>query len=123
MAVLIISLSNQTRMRTIKPAALVVSVLAALFCQAQQPIMKVSGADSARVKLTTFRVDVKVVGNTSITTMEMIFCNSAPRALEGELTFPMPDGVSISRYAIDINGKMREAVPVEKEKGQVVFEN
>jgi Vault protein inter-alpha-trypsin domain len=90
---------------------------------AQQPVLKVTGKDSARVKLKTYKVTVSVVGTTAITTMEMEFCSSAARVLEGELTFPMPDGVSISRYALDINGKMREAVPVEKEKGQVVFEN
>jgi hypothetical protein len=90
---------------------------------AQQPQLKVAGSDSASVVLSKMKVEVKVIGNYSITTMEMTFCNNTSRVLEGELTFPMPDGVSISRYAIDINGKMREAVPVEKEKGQVVFEN
>jgi Ca-activated chloride channel homolog len=90
---------------------------------AQQPQLKVAGNDSASVVLSKMKVEVKVIGNYSITTMEMTFCNNTSRVLEGELTFPMPDGVSISRYAIDINGKMREAVPVEKEKGQVAFEN
>jgi tetratricopeptide (TPR) repeat protein len=91
--------------------------------RAQQPVLKVNGKDSAKVKLKVFKAAVKLVGTTAITTMEMEFCNTAGRVLEGELTFPMPDGVNISRYALDINGKMREAVPVEKEKGQVVFEN
>ncbi|MDR1830654.1 MAG: TonB family protein, partial [Candidatus Fibromonas sp.] len=39
-----------------------------------------------------------------------------------ELTFPLPDGRSATHYALDINGKMREAVPVEKAKGTQVFE-
>ncbi len=90
---------------------------------AQQPILKIAGKDSANLVLQKYKVEVSVVGNTAITSMEMTFCNRTGRVLEGELTFPMPDGVSISRYALDINGKMREAVPVEKEKGQVVFEN
>lgn len=90
---------------------------------AQQPVLKVAGKDSAKVELKKFTVTVNVTGTIAITTMEMQFCNSANRVLEGELTFPMPEGVSISRYALDINGRMREAVPVEKEKGQVVFEN
>jgi hypothetical protein len=34
----------------------------------------------------------------------------------------LPENVSVSRYAIDINGKMREAVPVNKNKGKQVFE-
>lgn len=90
---------------------------------AQQPVLKVAGNDSAMVRLENYKVEVKVTGTIAITTMEMRFCNRANRVLEGELTFPMPEGVSISRYALDINGKMREAVPIEKEKGQVVFEN
>jgi hypothetical protein len=90
---------------------------------AQQPVLKVAGKDPVKVKLSLFKVSVNVVGATAITTMEMEFCSNAGRVLEGELTFPMPDGISISRYALDINGTMREAVPVEKEKGQVVFEN
>ncbi len=91
--------------------------------KAQQPILKIDSKDSANVSLTKLKTEVKVIGNYAVTTMEMEFCNTAPRVLEGELVFPMPEGVTVSRYAIDINGKMREAVPVEKEKGQVVFEN
>ena len=98
-------------------------VLISFNVYAQQPVLKVLGKDSAGVKLTKLKTGVKVIGNYAVTTMEMVFCNSTQYVLEGELIFPMPDGVSVSRYAIDINGKMREAVPVEKEKGQVVFEN
>ena len=98
-------------------------LLAPFTMLAQQPNLKVAGKDSANVWLTKLKTEVKVIGNYAVTTMEMEFCNTTNRVLEGELTFPMPDGVSISRYGIDINGKIREAVPVEKEKGQVVFEN
>ncbi|WP_431243195.1 VIT domain-containing protein [Flavobacterium sp. P21] len=42
--------------------------------------------------------------------------------MEAELIFPLPENVSVSRYAIDINGKLREAVPVNKNKGKQVFE-
>lgn len=110
-------------MQPLKLTASFILLCSSLNTMAQQPVLKVAGADSAKVKLSSYKVDVKVVGNTSITTMEMVFCNKSSRVLEGDLNFPMPDGVSISRYAIDINGKLREAVPVEKEKGQVVFEN
>lgn len=102
---------------------IVLLLLVSFNLHAQQPNLKVAGKDSASVLLTKLKTEVKVIGNYAVTTMEMEFCNNTDRVLEGELIFPMPDGVSISRYAIDINGKMREAVPVEKEKGQVVFEN
>lgn len=90
---------------------------------AQQPVLTVNGPDSGSVKLTRLDLDVNIAGNIAITTMTMRFCNGSKRILEGELNFPMPEGVSVSRFALDMNGKMREAVPVEKEKGQVVFEN
>lgn len=90
---------------------------------AQQPVLTVNGPDSGSVKMNRLELDVIIAGNMATTTITMRFCNSSKRVLEGELSFPMPEGVSISRFALDMNGKMREAVPVEKEKGQVVFEN
>ena len=68
------------------------------------------------------KVNVKVIGNIAYTTTEMHFFNTSSRDMEAELLFPLPEGVSVSRYAIDINGKMREAVPVNKNKGKQVFE-
>lgn len=98
-------------------------ILGSYALHAQQPILEVDGPDSNKVRLTKLDLDVKIAGNIATTTITMRFCNSGKRVLEGELTFPMPEGVSISRFALDMNGHMREAVPVEKEKGQVVFEN
>ena len=74
------------------------------------------------VKMSQLLVNVKIVGNIAYTTSEMHFTNKSNRQMEAELLFPLPEGVSVSRYAIDINGKMREAVPVNKDKGKQVFE-
>ncbi|MGY0041240.1 VIT domain-containing protein [Pedobacter sp. NJ-S-72] len=71
----------------------------------------------------SLHIEVQVYGNIATTVMTMSFVNTSSRVLEGELTFPMPDGVSISGYAMDINGKLREAVPVEKAKATEVFES
>lgn len=92
---------------------------------AQVPELKVKGnTDAANpVQLKGLSIDVKVAGNIATTTMTMTFCNNSQRTLEGELTFPMPEGVSINRYALDINGRLREAVPVEKAKATEVFES
>ncbi|RZL39344.1 MAG: DUF2135 domain-containing protein [Pedobacter sp.] len=92
---------------------------------AQMPILKVNNNNVAAnsVSLQKLNIDVQIMGNIATTTMTMTFYNSTSSILEGELTFPMPDGVSISRYALDINGKMREAVPVEKAKATEVFES
>lgn len=88
----------------------------------QNPQLTVKDKDSSLVRLSQLKVNVKVVGNIAYTTTEMHFFNAATRDMEAELLFPLPEGVSVSRYAIDINGKMREAVPVNKNKGKQVFE-
>ena len=90
--------------------------------QAQNPQLNVKGKDSTLVRMSQLKVSVKVVGNIAYTTSEMHFFNGTNRQMEAELLFPLPEGVSVSRYAIDINGKMREAVPVNKNKGKQVFE-
>lgn len=89
---------------------------------AQSPELTVKGDDAEKVRMNKLLVNVKVVGNIAYTTAEMHFFNSGARQMEAELIFPLPENVSVSRYAIDINGKMREAVPVNKNKGKQVFE-
>ena len=88
----------------------------------QSPEITVKGEGSEKVRMSQLLVNVKIVGNIAYTTAEMHFFNSSNRQMEAELIFPLPENVSVSRYAIDINGKMREAVPVNKNKGKQVFE-
>lgn len=103
----------------------VLLVLATGMAHAQLPTLKVLNKDAAGnpVHLEALKVDVRVNGSIATTAMTMTFKNTGSRELEGELTFPMPEGVTVSRYALDINGKMREAVPVEKAKATEVFES
>lgn len=89
---------------------------------AQSPELTVKGEEAEKVRMNKLFVNVKVVGNIAYTTAEMHFFNSGTRQMEAELIFPLPENVSVSRYAIDINGKLCEAVPVNKNKGKQVFE-
>jgi len=114
-------------MKLFKTLIIIPLILFAFFAQSQMPVLKVQQAETEQqmeaVKLQKLIIDVQITGNIATTVMTMTFHNSSGRILEGELTFPMPEGVSISRYALDINGKMREAVPVEKAKATEVFES
>jgi tetratricopeptide (TPR) repeat protein len=101
----------------------VLIVLPIAIARAQTPQLTVDGKSNNGVSLQQLKIDVAIYGNISRTTWQMTFYNSTSRILEGTLTFPLKDGVSISRYALDINGKMREAVPVDRGKGTVVFES
>ena len=67
-------------------------------------------------------VDILVIGQTAVTTMEMTFYNPNSRVMEGEFLFPLANGQQVSRFALDINGKMREGVVVDKTAGRKAFE-
>lgn len=112
-------------MKKIISFPLLVSILLVLHITtvcAQSPQLTVDGKSNNGVRLQQLKVDIAIYGNISRTTWQMTFFNSTSRILEGTLIFPLKDGVSVSRYALDINGKMREAVPVDRGKGTVTFE-
>ncbi|WP_230380166.1 VIT domain-containing protein [Kaistella gelatinilytica] len=75
------------------------------------------------VILQSLNYDIKITGNISTTVATMVFKNNSSRILEGRITFPLPENVSVSGYALDINGKLRNAVPVEKARAKEVFES
>ncbi|HET7866688.1 MAG TPA: VIT domain-containing protein, partial [Burkholderiaceae bacterium] len=79
----------------------------------------------ARLPVQLRHVDVRtqVVGLAALTRVELEFHNPNPRVLEGELQFPLLEGQSIAGFALDIDGELRPAVPVEKARGQQVFED
>lgn len=74
------------------------------------------------VELVELHVSAEVSGALAVTTWELVFINPNQRALEGQLEFPLLDGQSVVRFAMDVNGALREAVPVGKDKGRQVFE-
>ncbi|MGZ5206182.1 MAG: VIT domain-containing protein [Caldimonas sp.] len=53
----------------------------------------------------------------------MEFFNPNSRVLEGKLQFPLGAGQVVSGFALDIDGQMRDAVPVEKARAEQVFED
>ena len=59
----------------------------------------------------------------AFTFIAMVFENKSSQILEGELNFPLSQNQYVTGYALDINGKMREGVVVEKEKARVAFED
>ncbi|KAL9644814.1 hypothetical protein ABK040_009272 [Willaertia magna] len=52
----------------------------------------------------------------------MTFKSNVSKTIEGEFVFPMPDKATLVGYALDVNGKLVDAVPIEKEKAKEVFE-
>lgn len=95
------------------------------FLYAQSPALVIKEGENKHksLRLSELKIDVHVVGNIAVTTMEMAFYNETARVLEGSLYFPLDEGQTVSRFAMDVNGKLREGVVVEKEKGRQVFES
>ncbi len=75
------------------------------------------------LRLSGLHIKSDIIGNIAITTMDMTFFNETDRILEGELLFPLAEGNTVSRFAMELNGTMREGAVVEKAKGRRVFES
>ena len=110
----------------IKNFLLFIGILFSIGATAQKiilPQVKVSQEDNAKpMQLQDLSVDILVVGQTAVTTMEMTFYNPNSRVMEGEFEFPLSDGQQVSRFALDIDGKLREGVVVDKALGRKAFE-
>lgn len=94
---------------------------------AQIPVVETSDDKGNYVKnkeviLKKLVIETKITGKISTNIVTMVFRNNSARIKEAKLTFPLPEGVNASGYALDINGKLRNAVPVEKEKAREVYE-
>ena len=89
----------------------------------QPPRLVISSPTDAPVQLQSVRLTGDVRGRHAWTEIDMTFYNPNRRVLEGELQFPLLDGQRIVAFAMDVNGALRDAVPVEKAKGQAVFED
>lgn len=75
-----------------------------------------------QLALSSLDIKVDIVGNIATTNYDMSFYNATSSVLEGSLKFPLGENQEISRLALEMNGKLREAVVVEKELGRIAFE-
>ncbi|MDR1834917.1 MAG: hypothetical protein LBQ96_03855 [Fusobacteriaceae bacterium] len=75
-----------------------------------------------QITLRDLKIQVEIIGNVALTTYDMTFQNPNAVVMEGEFEMPLGDNQNVSAIALDINGKMREGVVVEKEKARQTFE-
>ncbi len=100
------------------------AILAAAWLATPLHAQRMELADPTASAVTVESVDIKtdVTGRIAVTTFDLIFRNPNPRVLEGTFALPLLDGQTVVRFGLDLNGTVREAVPVEKVQGRVVFE-
>lgn len=88
-----------------------------------QEVPRIKLQDSTFLALKQLDVKTEVVGNIATTTYNMTFYNGTDRVLEGQLAFPLGQGQSVTNFAMDVNGKLRDALIVTKELGRVAYES
>src|SRR5258706_9389537 len=87
------------------------------------PRLQIAAPGETPVELRAVRIATEIDGALAITSVEMVFHNPNRRLLEGELQFPLLEGQSVVGFALDVDGRMRDAVPIDKARGQAVFED
>jgi tetratricopeptide (TPR) repeat protein len=88
------------------------------------PVMRIlNDTMASAINISSLHIEVEVAANIATTTFDIVFYNPNNRILEGEFEFPLADGQHIVRYALDIEGKLREGVVAEKAKARQAFEN
>ena len=87
------------------------------------PSLNVKSAVKKGVVLHALKIGSSILEKIAVTRYEMTFFNPNSRDLEAELNFPLREGQTITYFAMDVNGKMRPGVAVEKEKARVAFES
>jgi len=105
-------------MKNVSLSILMLFIVALGYSQ-EVPTLKVKDQN---VGLSSLDIKVDIIGNIATTTYDMLYYNPTDEILEGELSFPLGKGHNVSRFALDVNGKLREAVIVDKELGRIAFE-
>ena len=113
---------NSLKSRFVVAASVILSFAAVFSSMAVPPIFKFDNQyEHYSVYLQSLDVSVEVTGNIASTRHTMVLKNKTDRVEEGWLIFSLPVGRAVTYYALDIDGKMREAVAVERERGSQVY--
>jgi hypothetical protein len=85
------------------------------------PHLRVPRAETP-IEVASLDTRVVIHGLHAETTQTVVFFNPNDRVLEGELEFPLPDGATVSGYAIDVDGQLVDGTVVAKQKARVALE-
>lgn len=77
------------------------------------------GTEAARIQ--AMHVETLIVGGLSTTLLDLRLYNPSDKLQRVDLSLPLPPGWELAGFALDIEGKLRDAVPVPKAKGQEAF--
>ncbi|MBN1399760.1 MAG: VWA domain-containing protein [Anaerolineae bacterium] len=67
-------------------------------------------------------VSVEIENQVATTRVDQVFVNELGYEIEGEYIFPLPEGASISAFAMWVDGQRLEAEVLERERAQEIYE-
>lgn len=79
-------------------------------------------SDGSGLKLVSMRSSTVIEDPLALTELELEFDNPEARTLEGRFSITLPPGASISRFAMEIDGKWQEGEVVEKQRARKSYE-
>ncbi len=82
-----------------------------------------SSGGAERLSFKSLRVQVDVDGRMARTQVTQIFHNHTGRRTEGTYEMTLPEGASISRLAMDVEGRMMEGELVERDRARKIYES
>lgn len=127
LAALVIA-SSRTAPRTGPAAPTTAAVRPQILATMQDPAVGAmvckdeEGRPVGELGLKSHDVSVEIQDGIAKTTVEENFENHTDRRLEGTFHFPLPSDASISRLALEVNGKIEEGTCLERERAREVFE-
>ena len=86
-----------------------------VLCSAAQPNKTID--EPIRVRSLSISIQANPFSATTVMNIELF--NPNMKVLDGEFNFALHESQVVTGFALDINGKMREGVVVEKQKARV----
>ena len=75
------------------------------------------------LKIKHHRVSIDVVRGATVTTIDQVFVNEGPRALEATYLFPLPKGAVLSGFELQVGGVMKRGEVLEKGRAEGIYQD
>jgi Ca-activated chloride channel family protein len=73
--------------------------------------------------ISTHRVEATITDRAAVTKVEQVFQNNTDRILEGTYIFPLPEGASVSQFALWVNGTRTEGEVLERDAAARIYQD
>ncbi len=89
---------------------------------AEVPV-RLTSSDGTGLKLTSFKAQAAIEDPLALTELHLVFENPEDRVLEGTFRITLPQGASLSRFAMKVGEVWQEGEVVEKQQARAAYED